>query len=78
MSQLTLRDIDESLMSRLKQRAAVHGQTVEAEAKTILAQMLGNAEDDVWARVDAIHARLASSGRTFSDSAELLREDRDR
>jgi len=78
MSQLTLRDIDESLMSRLKQRAAAHGQTIEAEAKTILAQMLGHAEDDVWARVDAIHARMTASGRTFSDSAELLREDRDR
>lgn len=78
MSQLTIPDIDESLMSRLKQRAAAHGQTIEAEAKTILAQMLGKSEDDVWAKVDAIHARLAASGRTFSDSAELLREDRDR
>lgn len=78
MSQLTLRDIDESLMSKLRQRTAAHGQTIEAEAKTILAQMLSAPDDDVWAKVDAIHDRLAASGRTFSDSAELLREDRDR
>lgn len=31
-----------------------------------------------WARVDAIYSRLAATGRTFGDSAELLREDRDR
>ncbi len=33
---------------------------------------------DPWARADAIRQRLAASGRTFSDSAELIREDRDR
>lgn len=33
---------------------------------------------DAWAEVDAIYDRLAASGRIFSDSAELLREDRDR
>ena len=33
---------------------------------------------DAWAAVDAIYARLAASGRVFSDSADLLREDRDR
>ncbi len=78
MSQLTILDIDDSLMQRLQQRAAAHGQTVEAEARTILAQTLGTPEDDIWARVDAIHDRLAASGRAFSDSAELLREDRER
>lgn len=78
MPRLTPRDIDESLMNRLKQRAAAHGQTIEAEVKTILAQTVGGAEDDAWAKVDAIHSRLAASGRTFSDSAQLSREDRER
>jgi uncharacterized protein (DUF433 family) len=31
---------------------------------------------DPWASVDAVYERLAASGRTFSDSAELLRSDR--
>jgi hypothetical protein len=30
----------------------------------------------VWQRIDAIREQLASSGRTFSDSTELVREDR--
>ena len=33
---------------------------------------------DAWRQVDAIHDRLAAEGRIFSDSADLLREDRDR
>lgn len=78
MSQLTLQDIDDSLWRRLQQRAATHGQTIEAEAKTILAQTLDTAREEIWAKVDAIHARLAASGRTFSDSTDLLREDRER
>jgi hypothetical protein len=31
-----------------------------------------------WAGANAIRERLASAGRSFSDSAELLREDRER
>jgi hypothetical protein len=33
---------------------------------------------DIWGSVDAIYRRLATSGQVFSDSADLLREDRDR
>jgi len=33
-------------------------------------------KDNVWAGIDKIYERLESSGRTFSDSAELIREDR--
>ena len=35
-------------------------------------------QNDPWAGANAIHARLAASGRTFGDSVELIREDRDR
>ena len=33
---------------------------------------------DPWAAVNAFRERLAASGRTFGDSTELIREDRDR
>ena len=78
MSQLTLNDVDESVWIKLREQAAAHGRTPEAEAKAILSQALGNAEADPWAAVDAIRERLAATGRTFSDSAELIAEDRRR
>jgi hypothetical protein len=31
-----------------------------------------------WAAINAFRKRLAASGRVFSDSTELIREDRDR
>jgi hypothetical protein len=33
---------------------------------------------DPWAAINAFRQRLAASGRVFTDSAELIREDRDR
>ncbi len=33
---------------------------------------------DPWAGINAFRERLAASGRVFSDSTELIREDRDR
>jgi plasmid stability protein len=58
--------------------AARHGRTPAQEAQAILTETLGGSRPDVWAAVDAIRHRLKATGRTFSDSADLLREDRDR
>lgn len=33
---------------------------------------------DHWAEINAFRERLAASGRVFTDSVELIREDRDR
>jgi plasmid stability protein len=65
-------------LSRLRERAVLHGRSPEEEAKEILREALRPAAADVWAGVNALRERLAASGRSFSDSAELLREDRDR
>jgi plasmid stability protein len=78
MPALLIPEVDETLLVRLRQRAAVHGRTPEAEAKLILLESLPPPGPQVWAEVNALHDRLAASGRSFSDSAELLREDRDR
>jgi plasmid stability protein len=41
MASITIRDIDDDLKQRLKQRAAVHGRSMEAEARDILEDALG-------------------------------------
>ena len=78
MTELMIRDLDEPLLQQLRRLASSHGRTAEAEAKAILEQALRPDGRDAWAPVDAIYRRLAASGRSFSDSAELLREDRER
>jgi len=78
MSELVLDGLDDTILGDLRVRAARHGRTVPEEAKAILAEALAPKRTDSWAAVDAIYDRLTASGKTFTDSTELLREDRDR
>jgi plasmid stability protein len=78
MPQLLIPDIDDATFERLRQRAAHHARPVEAEVKEILASALASSPSDPWRVIDAIREELAASGKDFGDSAELVREDRDR
>lgn len=78
MSELVLTDLDGAVLDHLRDRASRHGRTPIEEAKAILTEALGGKSAEPWAPVDAIFERLAASGRTFTDSADILREDRDR
>ena len=78
MRELVLTNVDEVVLDDLAERATRHGRTPGEEAKAILAEALRCQRRDGWGAVDAIYERLAASGQIFSDSADLLREDRDR
>lgn len=78
MAELVLTGLDNATLHELQQRATSHGRTPEEEAEAILAAVLNGKSQEDWAPVDAIYSRLAASSRSFSDSADLLREDRDR
>jgi len=76
MAQLTVRRIDPEVVRRLKLRAAQHGRSAEAEHRAILERVLGTGSDDFWA--EAARLREKTRGRSHTDSAVLVREDRDR
>jgi antitoxin FitA len=76
MAQLTVRRIDPEIVRRLKLRAAQHGRSAEAEHRAILERVLGTGADDFWAK--AAQLRERTRGRQHTDSASLIREDRDR
>jgi plasmid stability protein len=79
ISRIVIPDLDDAVLARLRERAARHGRTIETEVKAILAEALPPTAPPVrWAAINALREELAASGRTFSDSAELIREDRDR
>lgn len=61
MGSLTIRNLDNNLKSQLRLRAARHGRSMEAEARTILSQTLN---PPVIERnlAEAIHCRFASLG----------------
>ena len=78
MPQLLVRNLDGKLVKRLKARAKAHGRSLQGEVKEILeleAARLTPAEalevSQKW------HEYFRRSGRTFSDSAELIRKARE-
>lgn len=78
MAQLVLTDVDDVVLHDLQERGNRHGRTPAEEAKAILAEALHGKRPADWEPVDSIYRRLAATGQTFSDSADLLREDRER
>jgi plasmid stability protein len=78
MPDLIVPDVDESTYQRLQERAAARGHSPQAEARLILAEAVQTPLPGAWGPVRAIHDRLAASGRQFTDSVDLVREDRER
>lgn len=74
MAQLTVRKINEQVVRALKQRAAAHGRSAEAEHREILRAALLEGEESFASRAKVLRERLHSN----TDSSELIRADRDR
>ena len=77
MAQVLVRQLDDKVVDRLKKRAKEHGRSLQSEVKTILEEAVPDYEA-AWKRIEGFRQRLKKSGRRFSDSAALIREDRDR
>jgi antitoxin FitA len=76
MASLSVRNLDDDLLRRLKRRAGRHGRSAEAEARDILSRALsGEAEVDFDAL--AAELRALTAGRRHTPAEELLREGRD-
>jgi plasmid stability protein len=75
MSQLLVRDLDPAVVERLKQRAKRHRRSLQGEAKAILEAAVLSLDG---ARKLAAQWHRHLEGAIAGDSAELIREDRDR
>lgn len=77
MPQLLVRDLDEVVLDRLKDRARQNRRSLQGEAKAIL-----EASAAVYTREEALRKfqswREHFGGRRLSDSAALIGEDRER
>ena len=79
MAQILVRNLDDDVVERLKARAKANSRSLQAEVKMILqhaSQQVSPAE--AWAAIEQFREEMKRTGRTFSDSAELIREERDR
>lgn len=77
MAQVLVRNLDEEDLNGLKRLAQEHHRSLEGEIRLILKEAAGRARDmaEFRARVEAFRAGFGD--KVFSDSADLIREDRD-
>ncbi|MCK9992780.1 MAG: hypothetical protein Dbin4_01300 [Alphaproteobacteria bacterium] len=76
MAQILIRNLDEAVLVKLRQRAAEAGTSLEEEARRALAAAAGLTRDAALARLDAVRAQI---GRVQGPSTlEDLRRDRAR
>lgn len=76
MAQILIRDLDAATVERLKARAREHGRSLQSEARLILEDAAGLTREDARRILSRWQKSLA--GRKFTESAELIREDRQR
>lgn len=79
MPDVLVRNVPQSILDALKRRAARHRRSLQQEMRDILDTAAREAvRPDPAGVAEAIRAKLAQRGRTYSDSVPLIREDRDR
>jgi len=77
MANLTIRNMEDSVVERLKEKAAQGGRSLEAELREVLRQAAHRkTRAELLAAADRIAAMTPNTPQT--DSVQLLREDRDR
>lgn len=76
MGSLSVRNLDDELIARLKRRAARHGHSAEAEVREILRQSL-TAETEPTFEDLAAELRALTRERQHTPAEQLLRETRD-
>jgi len=76
MPDMLVRDLDSHTIERLKPSAKQHGRSLQREVKAILEETVPMTMSEFRAVSEKWQKRLR--GRKFSDSAKLIREDRER
>jgi antitoxin FitA len=83
MAQILVENLDPVILEKLETIAKQHGRSLQEELKHILQQASETATyhtggDMEQARQAVAQAQVRYAGKTFSDSSELIREDRER
>jgi antitoxin FitA len=76
MPNILIRDVSQKAVNQLKARAKRHNRSLQAEVKRLVEETAKTTGEGALLRARKIRASFGKT--TFSDSAELLREDRNR
>ena len=78
MANVLIRDVPDEVLEKLKGIARRHNRSLQQELKVVLGNTAGRSSSDIFLKTSKLRERLRKKAIRFTDSAELLREDRSR
>jgi antitoxin FitA len=75
MGQVLIRNIDDAVLTALRERAAARGLSLEAELRDVLARAAGHPRADLAAEFAAVRAMTPKGRRRLAE--DLVRDSRD-
>lgn len=75
MGQVLIRNVDDAVLAALRERATVHGVSLEAELRDVLTRAAGRPRADLAAEFAAVRARTPNKPRRLAE--DLVRESRE-
>lgn len=74
MVDILVRNVDEAVARRLKEKAAAKGASLNETAREALAAYVKADKAELWAKAEALRKKI---GKVSGNSTQLIREDRD-
>lgn len=78
MGTVTIRNLDDTVIDRLKERAQDNGRSLEAELRALLTEISARPSRKRFIELAERISAMTPKDVEQTDSAQLLREDRDR
>ena len=78
MASVLIRGISDESLDRIKAAAKRRHRSLQQELRQAIENMANDFNPDVWQTAKELREKLRKKGVRFTDSAELLREDRTR
>ena len=77
MADVRVRNLDDDVVAQLKDRARMHGNSLEGELRELLTEVALQPRREMAARAAELRAAIRAESGVLTDSAVIIREERD-
>jgi plasmid stability protein len=77
MADIRVRNLDENIVAQLKDRARMHGRSLEGELRDVLIELATGPRREAAEHAAQLREAIKAESGILTDSAPLIRDDRD-
>ena len=78
MADVRVRNLDDDVVAQLKDRAKMHGNSLEGELREVLTKVAMQPRQEMAVQTARLRASIRQESGMLTDSAPFIREERDR